>query len=171
MGMGAKRSGSHDAGGESSALALTSPEIPTQSRVPSPVRPTPVDPGQNQTVSVKWAGRDPKTGKVIPHRRSEKIARVVGEYAASGLDKNQIACLLNIRPGHLEQHYYRELHNGLNKVTAEVASAMINRAKSRSLNPVAQRAGEFVLQARAGWRTGDQKQMTDVPMLNIVIHS
>lgn len=130
----------------------------------------PVDPGQNQAPSARWAGRDPKTGKVLPHKRSDRIAVVVAEYAAAGLGKSEIACLLNIRPGHLEHCYYRELHNGVSQTIAEVAGAMIKRAKDPSLEPTAQRAGEFFLQAKAGWRTGDSKQVLDVPMLNINIH-
>lgn len=101
---------------------------------------------------------------------------MVAQYAAAGLSKTDIACLLNIRPGHVEQFYYRELHNGVNLAVAEVAEAMITRAKSTELDDggkldaTAQRAGEFYLQAKAGWRTGDSKQVMDVPMLNINIH-
>lgn len=176
MGEYIERRGSLPRGRGSDVLAPGPSEIPPNTVVPVQTAPdtppTLPDPGQDRDPSTKWAGRDPKTGKVIPHpKRLEKIAKVVAMHAASGLTKNQIACILNIRPGHLELHYYRELHNGLSQTVADVAGAMIGRAKSKSLNPVAQRAGEFILQARAGWRTGDKKEQTDVPMLNIVIHS
>lgn len=146
--------------------ALSAGPPPAEAQVPAKRK----DPAQDMAPSARWAGRDPKTGKVLPHTRSEKVAAVVAQYAAAGLGKNEIACLLNIRPGHLEQHYYRELHNGLNQTVAEVAGAMVERAKVPVLDATAQRAGEFILQARAGWRTGDQKQVLDAPMLNINIH-
>ena len=178
----AKERGSLDRGRGAAALATGPIEIPPNTPAPGPgpfdtqlmlAAPAelPAEAASHAAPSAKWAGRDPKTGKVIPHTRSEKVALVVAQYSASGLGKNEIACLLNIRPGHLEEFYYRELHNGLNRTVAEVAGAMIKRAKSKTLNPVAQRAGEFYLQARAGWRTGDQKQQLDVPTLNIVIHT
>lgn len=175
----AKKHGSHTGGRGASTLATRTHENPTgllsevlpsgglvphSAEDPTFVPPTPAE--FEHAPSLKWVGRDPKTGKVIPHKaRNEKIAQQVAQYTANGLGENEIAALLNLRPGHLRQFYYRELHNGLTGANMQVATGAFKRAKKE------QRAAEFWLQARAGWRTKDEKNVTDVSPLQIFIHS
>lgn len=193
-GMGAKKRGSPAQGRGTDTLAIDTPGIPYISasgdpsqdvlphsngsllpKIPSPARGSlevndPAVASGEMSPSARWAGKDPKTGKVIEHRRSEKVARQVATYAANGLGDNDIACLLNIRPGQLRHYYYRELHNGGAEVEMKIASAMVDRAVDPEGGAVAQRASEFWLQARRKWRTGDEKGQGDQSILAIAIH-
>lgn len=186
----AKRSGSRTGGRGAAALSpstsgdqLSSPdhplvlsgpppaEIPTLASTEPPTTNNLLDRIPGIDTSVKFAGIDPGTGEVIPHTPNKRTAIKVAQYTAAGLGLNDIAVLLNIRPGQLKQCYSRELATALGATVAEVAGAMIKRAKKVNGGAVSQRAGEFYLQAKAGWRTGDQKSTLDVPMLNINIHT
>lgn len=113
-------------------------------------------------------GRDPKTGKVIPHKRNSKTAALVRQYVASGADENTVACLLNIRPGLLRQEYEAELRDGLASVNMEVIKNVLDTAKGSDKQKM--KAAELWLRNRAGWDQ-DKKPVQDVPTLAIHIHS
>lgn len=116
-----------------------------------------------QKPSVKDIGRDPITGQTIPHVRDERIAQQVGFYA-SALSVNEIAVMLNMRPGKLKELYGHELETGLNKANVEVAQAMHKAATEGDVV-----AGKFWLKARAGWKDGESAQTNTSP-LQIFIH-
>ncbi len=115
--------------------------------------------------SLRDAGRDPRTGKVIPHKFSAKVAARVAQLIASGATAADIAVLLNIRPGHLKQYYSKQLEFGQVAVNMDVAGAVLRQAK----NGKNMRASEFWLKNRAGWDK-DQKEVPAAPLM-IHIHS
>ena len=117
-----------------------------------------------RTVSVKNAGLDPVTGKVIPHKPTSRVRALVSRMVATGLDENEIAVTLNIRPGQLRQHYGRELAYGKAEIDAAVGGAIINRAVKGD-----PRMAIFYAKAKMGWRDGDSKPV-DVSPLNLHIH-
>lgn len=114
--------------------------------------------------SMKAVGRDPATGKVIPHVRDERLAKRVAFHVAAGISSNDIAEMLNIRPGLLKECYAKELKHGLNQMVVEVAGAMKNAALAGDTT-----AGKFLLKARAGWKDGESAQQSASP-LQIHIH-
>lgn len=118
-----------------------------------------------KAASLVNVGKDPQTGKVIPHRRSEKIANIVKRHAIAGTDENTICLLLNIRPGQLRQHYGRELDTAIAETNADVAQAIVKQAKKG--HPILSR---FYAKARMGWRDGEQSTVPVSP-LNIHIHT
>ena len=113
---------------------------------------------------MKDVGRDPATGKVIPHERNERLAKQVGMYVAAGMTENDIAEMLNIRPGLLRECYGKELKHGLNQMVVDVATAMKQQAVNGDVA-----AGKFLLKARAGWKDGEGAAVAVSP-LAIHIH-
>lgn len=114
--------------------------------------------------SMKDVGRDPVTGNTIPHVYDERVATQVGFYVSAGMDPDEIARMLNIRPGKLKQLYGRELETGVNVANMKVAKAMHEAACAGDVS-----AGRFWLKARAGWKDGESAQQTTSP-LQIHIH-
>lgn len=139
-----------------SKLAITKPEKLKKVKRP-PVAKT-------QRPSTRNIGKDPITGKTIPHEYDARIAQTVGFYTATGLSDNEIAVLLNMRPGKLKQLYGHELETGLNKANVEVAQSMHRAAKEGDVV-----AGKFWLKARAGWKDGENVAPPASP-LQIHIH-
>lgn len=113
--------------------------------------------------SLKNIGRT-ADGKVIPHKRSEITARRVATWAVGGYTKEDIAILLNIRPGLVEECYGRELRHGKDMVGMDLTSHVIKRAKQND------NMARFVLKSQFGWRDGDSKPL-DTGLLNIHIHA
>lgn len=113
--------------------------------------------------SMKNVGRDPSTGKVIPHERDERVAKQVGFHVAAGISENDIAEMLNIRPGKLKECYGHELKHGLSTMVVEVAGAMKTAALKGDTT-----AGKFLLKARAGWKDGESA--TQASVFNVHIH-
>ncbi len=99
------------------------------------------------------AGRDPLTGKIEPHERTEKVAGQVEAMAALGFTVEEIAVALDLRPGQLRMHYARELDSAPVKANMQVAKAFFDVAKSGKN----WQASASWLRARAGWREGDQQ--------------
>lgn len=118
-----------------------------------------------KSASLMNVGKDPRTGKVIPHRRTEKIAAIVKRHAIAGTDENTICLLLNIRPGQLRQYYGHELDTAVAQTNADVAQAIVRQAKKG--HPILSR---FYAKARMGWRDGEQSNIPVSP-LNIHIHT
>lgn len=114
--------------------------------------------------SMKDVGRDPETGKSIPHEYDERVAKRIEFYVGAGLDPDEIARMLDIRPGKLKDLYGRELEIGSNTTNMEVAQAMFDAAKSGDVS-----AGRFWLKARAGWKDGESATPLTSP-LQIHIH-
>lgn len=114
-------------------------------------------------VSLRDVGRD-KHGKIIPHRRDEKLARKITVWVAGGYDVNAIAVHLNIRPGLLKQHYGRELAIGADIVGMDVTRHIVSRVKKSD------RMAIFYAKAKMGWRDGEGGP-TDTGLLNIHIHA
>lgn len=120
-------------------------------------------PSRERKPAMAGVGKDPATGRNIPHERDEKIAKRVGFYVAAGLTENDIAEMLNIRPGKLRECYGPEIKHGLNQANVEVAAAMHQQACNGDVA-----AGKFWLKARAGWKDGEGAAQTSP--LSIIIH-
>lgn len=101
--------------------------------------------------STKNAGRDPITGEKIRHERSEKVAGQVEAMAALGFTVEEIAVAIDLRPGHIRQHYMRELEASPVKANMQVAKAFFEVAKSGKN----WQASASWLRARAGWDSPD----------------
>lgn len=114
--------------------------------------------------ALKNIGRYPD-GKVIPHKRSAVTAKKVAIWVAGGYNKNDIAVLLNIRPGLVERHYGVELHHGGDVVGMRMTEHIVRRAKKSD------RMAMFYAKARMGWREGDSATPVDVSPLQIHIHT
>ena len=107
-------------------------------------------------------GRD-ATGRVIPHKRTESVAKMITEFVAGGFNINDIAIRLNIRPGLLKKHYERELAVGETEVHMDVHSHLLKRVKESD------RVAIFYAKARMGYRDGDAP-LVDGGVLDIHIH-
>lgn len=104
--------------------------------------------------STKDAGRDPLTGEVVPHERTDKVAGQVEAMAAFGFTAEEIAVALDLRPGQVRQHYERELEAAPVKANMQVAKAFFDVAKSGTN----WKASMSWLKARAGWKDGASDQ-------------
>lgn len=117
-------------------------------------------------VSTKDAGRDPLTGELVPHERSQKIAGQVEAMAAMGLTSDEIAVALDLRPGQVREYYARELEAAPIKANVQVAQAFFNIAKSGTN----WKASHAWLKSRAGWRDKDADNvLKDVIAIHIHI--
>lgn len=97
------------------------------------------------------AGRDPLTGQITPHERSEKTAGQIEAMAAFGFTVEEIAVAVDLRPGQIRQHYARELEAAPVKANMQVAKAFFDIAKSGKN----WQASASWLRARAGWDSND----------------
>lgn len=97
------------------------------------------------------AGRDPLTGDVVPHERSDKVAGQVEAMAALGFSVEEIAVALDLRPGQIRHYYGRELEAAPVKANMQVAKAFFDVAKSGKN----WQASASWLRARAGWNEAD----------------
>lgn len=111
-------------------------------------------------------GRD-INGKIIPHKRDERIAAQIVEWVAIGAGENEIAQFLQIRPGVLHKHYKYELSNGKFVNDMQVGNTILAMAKSG----VNERMTLFYAKARMGWRESDSNDTNNVALLNIHIHT
>lgn len=107
------------------------------------------------------AGRDPETGKIVPHDRNDYTAGQVDAMAALGFSVEEIAVVLNLRPGQIRMHYEPELAAAAVKANMEVATAFLKAAKSGE----DWKASQAWLKARAGWDGDDVK-----PVMVQVVH-
>lgn len=98
------------------------------------------------------AGRDPLTGEVVPHERSEKVAGQVEAMSALGFSVDEIAVALDLRPGQIKLHYPRELEAASVKANMQVAKAFFDVAKSGTN----WQASLSWLRNRAGWKDGGE---------------
>lgn len=96
------------------------------------------------------AGRDPLTGKVVPHTRSDRVAGQVEAMAALGFTVEDIAVALDLRPGQIKMYYERELAAAAVKANMQVAKAFFDAAKSGTN----WQASLSWLRNRAGWKDG-----------------
>lgn len=114
--------------------------------------------------ALKNVGRD-ADGKVIPHERSEETAQKVAELALIH-PENTICAILNIRPGHLREHYYNELMHSRAVVDARVASTAYALALSGDVPHMT----KFVAKARLKWKDGEDNGAAASLFSNIHIH-
>lgn len=119
---------------------------------------------QYKGVSLVNVGRDTRTGKVIPHHRTEKLAAQIKIWVAGGANVNDIAIRINVRPGLIKQHYGKELATGEAEIHQDVHEHLLTRVKKSD------RVAIFYAKARMGYRDGDAKP-TDTGILNIHIHT
>lgn len=102
--------------------------------------------------STAEAGKDPLTGKLIPHTRDDKTAGQVEAMTACGFSVEEIAVALNLRPGQVKHYYAAELETSAIRANLEVARAVFDMAKSgKNLA-----ASQFWLRNRAGWTETDE---------------
>lgn len=114
-------------------------------------------------VSLKMVGRDPKTGKVIPHHRSEKLAIQIKRWVAGGFNENDIALRVNIRPGLIRKHYHKELQTGRTEIHMDVHDHLLQRVKKSD------RIAVFYAKSQMGYRDGESAQQ-QAGILSIHIH-
>lgn len=95
-------------------------------------------------------------GGTRPHVPTDADRRVVIASKAAGIENEAIAKALKISADTLTRHYGEELSCGKDTATAMVAGAMIRMATDLD-HKDCQRAGQFWLQAQAGWRTKDER--------------
>lgn len=103
--------------------------------------------------SMKDVGRNPD-GTSKQHVYDARIAQRVAFYVASGVTENEIAELLDIRPGKLRKLYERELKHGGTEENVKVAKAISEAAQNGDMV-----AAKFWMKARAGWKDGEGAQM------------
>lgn len=121
------------------------------------------EPTDYKGISLAKIGYD-ASGKVIPHKRSEKIARQIKTWVAGGYDFNAICIALNLRPGLVKRHYTTEIQMGLDLIGMEMTSHIVARAKKSD------RMAIFFAKARMGWRDGESAKV-DTGVLNIHMHT
>lgn len=115
--------------------------------------------------AMRDVGKD-TDGKVIPHKRSEKVAKAVAELALAGTPENTICAILNIRPGHLKQYYSNELSHTRTIVDARLASSAYALALAGD-GPML----KYMTKARLNWRDGDIAGDGAAFFQNIHIHA
>lgn len=113
----------------------------------------------------KFHGRDPLTGKVLPHERDPEIAQQVAKWVACGAGVNEIASYLGIRVGQLKKHYARELEHGQFEANMQVGNTIFELAKMG-----VPQMSIFWAKSRMGWRDSDKADTNNTPLLNIHIH-
>lgn len=91
------------------------------------------------------------------HEPSHERRVMVKALVAAGMPHETIAAQFDppISADTLTRHYRQELDHGAAEANAKVAGVMFQMATDKNHKDV-QRAGQFWLQARAGWRTRDQ---------------
>lgn len=114
-------------------------------------------------ISLVSIGRDPRTGKVIPHQRSEKLARQIAEWVAGGFNENDIAVRTNIRPGLIKKHYHVELQTGRTNVHMDVHGHILRRVKKSD------RMAIFYAKSQMGYKEGENAQQQQ-QILSIHLH-
>lgn len=128
----------------------------------TPIDGTPEELSHYKGVSLKNVGRDVR-GRVIPHKRQEKLAKQIMVWVAGGFNVNDIAIRINVRPGLIKQNYGKELATGETEVHMDVHNHLLTRVKKSD------RMAIFYAKARMGYRDGDTKAV-DTGVLNINIH-
>lgn len=113
-------------------------------------------------VSLQNVGRD-KYGRVIPHKRSDVLAKQIMIWVAGGFNVNDIAIRVNVRPGLIKREYARELAVGETHIHMDVHDHLLKRVKGSD------RMAIFYAKARMGWRDGDGANK-DQSVLDIHIH-
>jgi len=108
--------------------------------------------------SLKNVGRDLKTGKSIPHKRSELVAAKIAKWVAGGYTINDIAVHLNIRPGLIRQEYGREINHGAEVVGMEMTESIVDRAKKSDALAI------FYARARMGWKGDGEASSPSLPL-------
>jgi hypothetical protein len=175
MGEGAKRAGSHRRGRDADHAPQTPPDalsyfpVDTPPSVP-PALSGPVDGRPTlsslRNPSAKNAGRLPD-GTVKKHKPDTYTRERVKKYVAFGASENEIAVLLDIRPGQLRTYYARELSVGALENHMKVGSAILTGALKGN-----DKLAIFWAKARMGWKDGNVGPGDkEVPPLNIHIHS
>lgn len=111
--------------------------------------------------SLKDIGRGPD-GKVIPHVRDERTARMVAHWVASGATEHYICHALNMRPGLLKKLYGGELEHAGEMANIEVAAVGFRLATDGEHEGMT----KFWLERRAGWNK-DEREQGSIFNLNI----
>jgi hypothetical protein len=86
------------------------------------------------------------------------------EWLGLGHTEEEIALLLNCRPGHVRQHYYRELEAGKVPLHARVGGKIVSMALKGDPTML-----KFFAKARMGWRDGESSSQGQ-SLLNIHLH-
>lgn len=93
--------------------------------------------------------------KPTPEQRSS-----VQLMAGHGWEQDKIAKLLKIQAKTLRKHFREELDNGAVNVEAALVAAQFKRATSSDSPATAQKATEFILHTRFGYRKTDSVELT-----------
>lgn len=93
------------------------------------------------------------------HVPTDANRRVVMASVAAGIEQPAIAVALHVSTDTLQRHYRAELDHGKEAANAKVAGVMFQMASDPE-HKDCHRAGQFWLQAQAGWRTREERQHT-----------
>jgi hypothetical protein len=80
-------------------------------------------------VPTRYAGRDSETGEKIEHRWNAKVERECIKFARRGADSNEIAVLLDLRPGSVRYWYGKVIDRELALKNLAVEEAMYENAQ------------------------------------------
>jgi len=116
-------------------------------------------------IDLKNVGKG-EDGKVMPHTRTEQTTEQVMRYVACGASREEIAVMMNLRPGVLQKHYARELEIGLTQNNMKVAGTLLDMATSGEFET----STIYWTKARMGWRDKDTPGTQMVNPLQINIH-
>jgi hypothetical protein len=78
--------------------------------------------------STRFAGRDPITGEKIEHKYDVEVEKKCIELAKQGADSDEIAVILNLRPGSVRYWYGIKIERELALKNLEVEKALYENA-------------------------------------------
>lgn len=90
-----------------------------------------------------------------PHAPTDASRRQVTLMLCAGMDPDDVAYVLKIKPSELAKIYYAEIKHGVGQASAKVAANLYKIATSFSHNQGAN-AAMFWLKAKAGWQDRNQ---------------
>lgn len=94
-----------------------------------------------------------------PHVPTDQQREFVRAAAGCGMPHESIGKHLKLSADTLTRHYSEELENAAEEANAKVAGTMFKMATDPN-HKDAQRAGQFWLMSRAGWRTQTETNLT-----------
>lgn len=91
--------------------------------------------GRPTKVSTKNAGRDPITGQNIPYTPTEESTRKIRKLARRGATCEEIAVIMNLRPGQVRMHHGAMIDRALALITLKIEEAIQASARGTYSHP------------------------------------
>jgi hypothetical protein len=96
----------------------------------------PIDRGKRtERISTKNAGRDPITGQNIPYTPTEESTRKIRKLARRGATCEEIAVIMNLRPGQVRMHHGAMIDRALALITLKIEEAIQASARGTYNHP------------------------------------